>query len=172
MILEKMNSIDCIVVQGPPGTGKTFRMAQLVSWLLKSNKSVLVTALTNQALIELAKKEDIKLFLDSSKVYKTSLTVDESKDLPKLLPNRDNLCNPTKGHLSLSTFYISSGWAKNVTDIPFDYVIMDEASQALFPMIAATMKLGKKNWVMSRPNFPVGRSIFVKNDYSGHDPGL
>ena len=155
MILEKMNSIDCIVVQGPPGTGKTFRMAQLVSLLLKSNKSVLVTALTNQALMELAKKEDIKPFLDGSKVYKTSLTVDESKDLPKLLPNRDNLCNPTKGHLSLATFYLSSGWAKNVTDIPFDYVIMDEASQALFPMIAATMKLGKKIiWIGDQNQLP------------------
>ena len=42
-------------------------------------------------------------------------------------------------------FYISSGWAKDVQEmIPFDYVIMDEASQALLPMIAASKKLGRK----------------------------
>ena len=35
-------------MQGPPGTGKTTRMAQLAASLLKENKSVLVTALTNQ----------------------------------------------------------------------------------------------------------------------------
>jgi rRNA-processing protein FCF1 len=154
-LFEKMKSVDCLVVQGPPGTGKTYRMGQLTALLLKNNKSVLVTALTNQALMELAKKDDIKSFLDGGKVSKTSLTIDESKDLAKLLPNKDNLCNPTKGHLSLATFYLSSGWAKNITDIPFDYVIMDEASQALFPMIAATMKLGKKIiWIGDQNQLP------------------
>ena len=144
LLINDMQENNCIIVQGPPGTGKTYRMAQLAAKLLANNKSVLVTALTNQALMELAKKEDIQLFVDKGNVSKTSLTVDESKELPKLQPVIDNLCNASCGNLSLATFYLSSGWAKENTDKPFDYVIMDEASQALLPMIAAVMKLGKK----------------------------
>ncbi|MDD5996580.1 MAG: AAA domain-containing protein [Bacteroidales bacterium] len=143
-LLNDMKDNNCIIVQGPPGTGKTYRMAQLAAKLLADNKSVLVTALTNQALMELAKKEDILPFLEKGKVSKTSLTVDERKELPKLQSIKDNLCNASQGNLSLATFYLSSGWAKELTDKPFDYVIMDEASQALLPMFAVTMKLGKK----------------------------
>ena len=62
ILLNEMKKNDYIMVQGPPGTGKTYRMAQLVAHLLKENKSVLVTALTNQALIELAKKEDLQAY--------------------------------------------------------------------------------------------------------------
>lgn len=144
LLLNDLRTNDCIVVQGPPGTGKTYRMAQLASKLLAENKSVLVTALTNQALMELAKKDDIKPFLEKGNVSKTSLTVDESKELPKLRSVKDNLCNASQGNLSLATFYLSSGWAKDTSDKLFDYVIMDESSQALLPMIAAIMKLGEK----------------------------
>lgn len=144
LLLSDMKDNNCIVVQGPPGTGKTYRMAQLAAKLLVENKSVLVTALTNQALMELAKKDDISPFLEKGKVSKTSLTVDENRELPKLQPIKDNLCNASSGNLSLATFYLSSGWAKEATEPPFDYVIMDETSQALLPMIAAAVKLGEK----------------------------
>lgn len=144
LLLNDVKDSDCIVVQGPPGTGKTYRMAQLAAKLLEENKSVLITALTNQSLIELAKKDDILPFLEKRKVSKTSLTIDESREVPNLQSIKDNFCNASCGHLTLATFYLSSGWAKVVNDKPFDYVIMDEASQALFPMIAAVMKLGKK----------------------------
>ena len=144
LLLNDMKDNNCIVIQGSPGTGKTYRMAQLAAKLLADNKSVLVTALTNQALMELAKKDDIKPFLEKGKVSKTSLTIDESRELSKLQAIKDNLCNASQGNLSLATFYLSSGWAKDANEKPFDYVIMDEASQALLPMIAATMKLGKK----------------------------
>lgn len=144
LLLNDMQENDCIVVQGPPGTGKTYRMAQFAAKLLSDNKSVLVTALTNQALMELAKKDDILPFLEKGRVSKTSLTVDESRELSKLQSIKDNQCNASCGNLSLATFYLSSGWAKGNVNKPFDYVIMDEASQALFPMIAATMKLGQK----------------------------
>ncbi len=144
MLLAVMQKNNHIVIQGPPGTGKTYRMAQLAAKLLSENKSVLVTALTNQALIELAKKDDIQPYLSKCKVSKTSLTIDESKEVPKLQNIKDNMCNASSGQLSLATFYLSSGWAKEANKKPFDYVIMDEASQALLPMIAATMKLGEK----------------------------
>lgn len=140
-----MESHNTVAIQGPPGTGKTYRMAKLVAQLLSERKSVLVTALTNEALKVVASKEDLKPYLESGKVSKTSLTIDERHELPKLLANEGNVCNATPGHLSLATFYISSGWAKDMLETtPFDYVVVDEASQALLPMIAASKKLGSK----------------------------
>ena len=105
---------------------------------------MLVTALTNQALIELAKKDKLQEYIERGKVSKTSLTVDEKREQPHLQEIKENKCNASSGFVSLATFYLSSGWAVDITDIPFDYVIMDEASQALLPMIAASMKLGRK----------------------------
>ena len=144
LLLDGHSNEKSVVVQGPPGTGKTTRMAQLAAKLLRENKSILVTALTNQALIELAKKDDLQEYIEKRKVSKTSLTVDEKREQPNLQEIKENKCNASSGYLSLATFYLSSGWAVDVTDIPFDYVIMDEASQALLPMIAASMKLGKR----------------------------
>ena len=144
LLLDGHTKEKSVVVQGPPGTGKTTRMAQLAAKLLRENKSVLVTALTNQALIELAKKDNLQEFIEKRKVSKTSLTIDEKREQPNLQEIKENKCNASSGYLSLATFYLSSGWAVDVTNVPFDYVIMDEASQALLPMIAASMKLGKR----------------------------
>jgi hypothetical protein len=49
----------------------------------------------------------------------------------------------------MSTYFITSGYAADLTvEQPFDFVIMDEASQAILPMFAASRKIGKKNlWV-------------------------
>ena len=144
-ILRSLESHNTVAIQGPPGTGKTYRMTRLIAQLLSEGKSVLVTALTNEALKVVASKEDLKPYLESGKISKTSLTIDERHELPKLVANEGNVCNATPGHLSLATFYISSGWAKDLHETtPFDYVVVDEASQALLPMIAASKKLGSK----------------------------
>lgn len=154
-LVAEFKNTDCIVIQGPPGTGKTYRMAKLAAQLLSQNKSVLVTALTNQALMELAKKEDVKPYLEKEKVSKSSLTVDENRELPKLQPIIDNKCNTSSGCLSLASFYVASGWAIESDLKPFDYVIMDEASQALLPMIAASVKLGSRIiWVGDQNQLP------------------
>lgn len=145
LMLNEVSEKSYVVVQGPPGTGKTYRIAALISKLLSMGKSVLVTALTNQALMELASKEDLKSSLKDKKVSKSSLSVDEIKNIPQLTPIKDNACNAASGYLSLASFYIASNWAViNSDTTPFDYVIMDEASQAYFPMIAASVKLGNK----------------------------
>lgn len=134
-----------VAVQGPPGTGKTYRMAQLVATLLEEKKSILATALTNEALKVLATKEALSGALTSGRINKTSLSTDEQKDVPGLEGNEANVCNPRQGHLSLSTFYIASRWAADVSEEqPFDYVIVDEASQAYLPMLVASLRLGKK----------------------------
>ncbi len=141
LLLEQLDDSCHLIIQGPPGTGKTYRMANLAKHLLDENKSVLVTALTNQALMELAAKEALKDYVKRGRVSKTSLTIDEARQL-SLKKVNENKCNPIKGELTLASFYVSSGWASD--ESAFDYVIMDEASQALYPMIAVSFKLGKK----------------------------
>ena len=172
-ILRSLESHNHVAIQGPPGTGKTYRMAKLIAQLLSKGKSVLVTALTNEALKVVASKEDLEPYLRNGRISKTSLTIDERHELPNLMPNEGNVCNAASGHLSLATFYISSGWAKDVQEmIPFDYVIMDEASQALLPMIAASKKLGRKVvWIGDQNQLaPIIKTNEKKKNTQGWNP--
>lgn len=152
LLLEQLDDSCHLIIQGSPGTGKTYRMANLTKHLLDENKSVLVTALTNQALMELAAKEALEDYIKRGRVSKTSLTIDEARQL-NLQKVNENKCNPIKGELTLASFYVSSGWPSD--ESAFDYVIMDEASQALYPMIAVSFKLGKKVvWVGDQKQLP------------------
>lgn len=142
-LLTQLSLNDSIILQGPPGTGKTYHISKLCAKLMAQGNSVLVTALTNRALIEIAKKPFLQPYLDDRKIYKTKVTTDEEKEIPKLTAIKE--VNPIKSSLVLSTFFITSGVASELAaDEPFDYVIVDEASQALLPMIAAAKRLGKK----------------------------
>ena len=138
---------DTMILEGPPGTGKTSIIAEFCAKLCAEGKSVMVTALTNRALMEIAEKSAVKSLLNEHKIFKTNITMDEAKELGKLEPIK-NIC-PMQGCLVLSTFYITSGFAADLSiEEPFDYVIMDEASQAILAMFAASKKMGKKNlWV-------------------------
>lgn len=146
-VYTQLQLTDTMILQGPPGTGKTFVIAELCARLCAEGKSVLVTAMTNRALMELAAKEPLKDMLRNGKIFKTNVTTDEYESLSKLQPAKQPA--PMPSCLMLSTFYIASGYAANVNiESAFDYVIMDEASQALLPMFAAAKKLGAKNlWV-------------------------
>lgn len=146
IVLEDFKNKDVVIVQGPPGTGKTHRISQLCDILCAKGFSVLVTALTNRALMEVADKLRESL-IKEHKVYKTNLTTDEAKEVNGI-QNAENVY-AIPGKLMLSTFYITSGSAVNGYEGPlFDYVIVDEASQALFAMLAAANMLGyKKLWV-------------------------
>lgn len=146
-VYKQLQLTDTMILQGPPGTGKTFVIAELCARLCAEGKSVLVTAMTNRALMELASKEPLKDLLQKKKIFKTNVTTDEFESLDKLQPAKHPVSMPSC--LMLSTFYIASGTALGVgAERTFDYVIMDEASQALLPMFAAAKKLGAKNlWV-------------------------
>ena len=146
IVMEQLTKFDSVIIQGPPGTGKTFRIATLCEKLCSDGFSVLVTALTNRALMEVAEKLKETLVKDK-KVYKTNLSTDESKEVRGILSAEKMFSIP--GKLMLSTFYISSGSAaRNYQGPLFDYVIVDEASQAFLTMLAAANMLGKKNlWV-------------------------
>ena len=142
--------LDCCntaILQGPPGTGKTTAIATLCSTLMRRGKSILVTAMTNRALVEIAAKEQLSEVLSKGLVRKTNLTLDEVDEVNGLRLAKD-FC-PMSGQLLLSINFITSGAAINsVPKCGFDYVIMDEASQAILPMFAAAARLGKKQlWV-------------------------
>lgn len=146
IVMEQFSKYDSVIIQGPPGTGKTFRIANLCEKLCSEGYSVLVTALTNRALMEVAEKLKDSL-VKGKNVYKTNLSADESKEVQGILNAEKMFSIP--GKLMLSTFYISSESAeKSHQDPLYDYVIVDEASQAFLIMLAAANMLGKKNlWV-------------------------
>ncbi|MBD5364487.1 MAG: AAA family ATPase [Bacteroides sp.] len=146
-IYQQIQSSSITLLQGPPGTGKTHLIAELCAKLCKEGKSVLVTALTNRALIEIATKPAVDDLLNNGKVLKSNLTSDEQCEEPRLSPLKQVV--PIKGNLVMATYYIVSGFATDSTEEQaFDVVIMDEASQALMPMFAAANKIGHRNlWV-------------------------
>lgn len=158
-ILNQLELQDNLILQGPPGTGKTFLIADICKLLLDDNKSVLVTALTNRALMELAEKEQLKPFLSEGRIFKTKVSVDENRELPELVNSKT--ISPIPGSLILSTFYISSGEASQIAGTPpFDYVILDEASQALLAMLAGSQQLGEKClWIGDLKQMPAVVSL-------------
>lgn len=170
-LLQALEYESKLIVQGPPGTGKTYRIAQMVATLLCKGKSVLVTSLTNRALMEVAEKDSLKNLLHSGKIFKTALTSDEIAQLPGLQGVDCKRIPSFNGCLTLATFYISSSWAKaDYSEEPFDYVIMDEASQALLAMIAGIGRLGRKIlWIGDQNQLPpvtnINQDIIVKKDY-------
>ncbi|MEO0074989.1 MAG: AAA domain-containing protein [candidate division WOR-3 bacterium] len=142
-IQTQLSISDEIIIQGPPGTGKTYQMAKLIADLLDKNKSILATSLTNRSLVELASKKFLENHRKNGKIYKTNLTKDEQEELPGIINAKD--IQVISGTLLLSTFYYSSGFATQINKVPpFDYVVIDEASQALLAMFCAAKKLGKK----------------------------
>lgn len=146
-VYSQMALTETMILEGPPGTGKTYMIAELCAKLCAEGHSVLVTALTNRALMEIAEKPAVESLLGEHRIFKTNNSMDEICELSKLETLKS--IAPMPGCLVMSTFYITSGYAAELTiEQPFDYVIMDEASQAIFPMFAASRKIGKRNlWV-------------------------
>jgi archaellum biogenesis ATPase FlaH len=144
-IQEDLNQNEIIIIQGPPGTGKTYLMAKLCCALLNKNYRILVTALTNRALIELAEKDYLKTGLEEGKIFKSALTADESKNKKIRGIKALRSLSQQKPEMLLCTYYIMSQIAsKAVVDNHFDYIIIEEASQAFLSTIALARKLCKK----------------------------
>jgi len=136
---------EIVIIQGPPGTGKTYLMAQLCSAFLKADFRILVTALTNRALIELVEKEHLKTALSEGRIYKSALTADESKNKKIKGIKAFKSLSQQQPQMLLATYYIMSQIAaKAIEDTHFDYIIIEEASQAFLSTIALARKLGKK----------------------------
>jgi DNA replication ATP-dependent helicase Dna2 len=153
-VLTQLSLQDTLIIQGPPGTGKTYLIAEICEKLCQQGKTVLVTALTNRALIEIIEKPALQSLLEEHRIFKTKLSVDEARAIKDLQQTKD--VSPQPGNLILSTFYIISGQASQTfNEPPFDYVIVDEASQALLGMFGGAKLLGKKNiWIGDTKQLP------------------
>ena len=146
-VLAEMADAGTVILQGPPGTGKTYTLAQICARLQGEGKSVLVTALTNRALMELASQPVLQPLVERGLVEKVNLTSDERSEVPGVAWAGE--IRPKPGRLLLATFYVASVYAAAATeDGTFDVLLMDEASQALTAMFAAAAKIGRRNiWV-------------------------
>ena len=143
--INQLEIEDTLLIQGPPGTGKTTLIGGIVTELLKRDKSILVTSMTNNALMEVAKQKSLNEFLSEHKILKSNLSTDEENDLNNL-EILDEL-RPMKGHLHLSTFFNTSKFI-NALSGSYDYLIIDEASQAFLTTFSAFKNLATKNlWV-------------------------
>lgn len=142
---------DTIIIQGPPGTGKTFFISRLLEVVNKENKSVLVATLANRSLIELAKKYFELDTANKMVVFKSNLTLEESKEVSSLKPMPKDFL-PSAGSILLTTFYKMTGIAvENITSPIYDYIILEEASQCFLGTIAAAKLLGKKVILVGDP---------------------
>ncbi len=142
---------DTIIIQGPPGTGKTFFISRLLEVLNKENKSVLIATLANRSLVELAKKYFEIEAANKTVVYKSNLTLEESKEVKALKPMPKDFL-PAAGSILLTTFYKMTGIAvENISSPVYDYIILEEASQCFLGTIAAAKLLGKKVILVGDP---------------------
>ena len=148
VVTDSLVESDYFIFQGPPGSGKTHQIADLVSRLVLKGYSVLLTALTNKASAEVCEKSSFKSLLEENRVSKRPLSIEERRRFPKLL-NAEELV-PIRGHVHLSTYYQFSRIWKTSNET-FDYIIVEEASQAFLTTIAAAKKVGKKVIVVGDP---------------------
>lgn len=145
------NSHETIIIQGPPGTGKTFFISRLLSLLSDEKKSVMVATLANRSLIELAKKYFEIKEAKKGVVFKSNLTLEETKEVKDLKPIPKDFL-PAEGNILLTTFYKMTGVAaENISKPIYDYVILEEASQCFLGTIAAAKLLGKKIILVGDP---------------------
>ena len=78
-VLNQLKLTDQLILIGPPGTGKTYQIAEICKILCEQGKSVLVTSLTNRALIEVAEKPALAKLLNDGKIFKTKVSTDEKE---------------------------------------------------------------------------------------------
>lgn len=148
-ILKEADEQGLVIIQGPPGVGKTHLAGLILSKIIDSGKSVLLTALTNKAAVEVCGKKFFKGYIKAGKVFKASLKASEAN----LYPGLQNIADikPVKGAVILATYYTYSRCWQEMCQPLFDYVIIEEASQAFLTTIASGMLVGKKVIVIGDP---------------------
>jgi len=107
--------------------------------------------LANRSLIELAKKYFEIETVNRTVVYKSNLTLEESKEVKNLKPIPKGFL-PAEGDILLTTFYKMTGIAIEIMGSPmYDYIILEEASQCFLGTIAAAKLIAKKVILVGDP---------------------
>jgi DNA replication ATP-dependent helicase Dna2 len=137
---------------GPPGTGKTKTMAALAAGLIKSNRRVLLSALSNMALDQLflttlERLKRLKLDATTISIARLGSTMDEkSERYSRGAFTRSVLAAKKAGmrwsehvrHASLvAGNFAMLTFPRAANPGQFDYVIADEVSMASIPSLAA-----------------------------------
>ncbi|MGF7075110.1 AAA domain-containing protein [Mucilaginibacter sp. 3215] len=143
-ISEALKNEGNVIVQGPPGTGKSYLAAEIAAEHLHQGKNVVIGALTNHSLSEIAGQPPLRVPVSQGKVYKTNLSADELKQLDGLKPFTGTL--PIQGDLLLITFYQLAVLNEQLSaSLPLaDLLIIEEASQAFLATISMFLPLGSK----------------------------
>lgn len=156
-VIDALSKNNITIIQGPPGTGKSTLIAEIVGRLLKANNSVCISALANKALTEVSTKNGLQDACKQRKVFKTNLTMHESKE-NSLLTDAKNGLTAQKGSVLLTTYYKLSSWFNNDniesikrSEYVYDYVVIEEASQSFLATISAFIKLGRKILIVGDP---------------------
>ena len=140
-ILLALKANDLACVQGPPGTGKTRVIIEIVRRLVADGKSVLVTAESNTAADNLLVGKSKPGQIDSTSLH--NFSVHRSNEGSDLRIYRNNVSRSTNAVVKQVYNYESSArkaqvvvstnnsaWRMQPSE-SFDYVIMDEAGQAM-----------------------------------------
>ena len=128
------------LVQGPPGTGKTVLLAYLVRLYVEEGKRVLVTALTHRAINNaLNKIATVDPELPVCKIGEER----QASDLH--VPNYETFDQSgfgdlPKGYAVGATPF--STMSKRLSNVEFDVVVFDEASQVTLPLAIMGMLAG------------------------------
>ena len=130
------------LIQGPPGTGKTLMLAHLAKLLVDDGQRVLVTALTHRAIHNALNK--IPKVDDSLTVCK----IGESRHISDLdVPNFENFDQSHFGDL-INGYIIGatpfSLQTQRLSNVEFDVVLFDEASQVTLPLAIMGMLAANK----------------------------
>lgn len=143
-VIEIIENQITTIIQGPPGTGKSYLAAEICQHYMSIGKSICVTALTNKALMEIAIKKGLEESIDKNIVFKTNLSSDELKQIPKM--RRVESFSPRQGELLLSTYYKLSQKQSEIIAFSkrFDLLIIEEASQSYLATIAMFSSIASK----------------------------
>lgn len=156
------------IVQGPPGTGKTTLIKEIALQYYYRGKNVLVLAKTNVAADNVLEK----IVEDKVRVLRTGNNI-ESKSTLSYAP-LVSTSNPVylaslmdKNIISVGTplgFYLDN----NKEDLPYDIVIIDEASQLDLPETLFAMQFAEKCVMIGDhlqiPPFPVQDEVLQEYD--------
>ena len=130
------------LIQGPPGTGKTFVLAHLARMLVADGYRVLVTALTHRAINNaLNKTYQLDPALPLCKIGQEGAARD-------LLPNNfrnfaeADFAHSESGYIVGATPFATR--TQRLSNVEFDVVIFDEASQITLPLAIMGMLAGER----------------------------
>lgn len=130
------------LIQGPPGTGKTLMLAHLARLLVNDGQRVLVTALTHRAIHNALNK--IPQVDDSIPVCKIGQeTVTGDLNVPNFRDfDQSHFGDLTGGYVIGATPFALQ--TNRLSNVEFDVVLFDEASQVTLPLAIMGMLAGDK----------------------------